>query len=79
MGYVCCQLISSQEGNWQSQKKTIASQRQTNSDKCEQLKGELRETETQNKKDAKDANPTVIGNNNKESIASFSKVLISQI
>ena len=54
------------------------SQRQTNSDKGEQLKGDLQETETQNKQDGRDANPMVMGNNNKESIASFSEVLISQ-
>ena len=39
------------------------SQRQTNSDKCEQLKGEIQETETQSKQDAKDANQMVMGNN----------------
>ena len=45
-----------------------------------QTKGNRHETdaETQNKQDAKDANPMVMGNNNKESIASFSEVLISQ-
>ena len=53
------------------------SQRQTNSDKCEQLKGKLQYTESQNKQDANVANSTVMGNNNKESIASFSEVLIS--
>ena len=53
------------------------SQRQTKSDKWEQLKGELQETETQNTQDAND-NPMVMGNNNKESIASLSEVLISQ-
>ena len=40
------------------------SQRQTKSDKWEQSKGELQETETQNKQDAND-NPMVMGNNNK--------------
>ena len=54
------------------------SQRQTNSDKCEQLKGKPQEIETQNKQDAKDANPTVMGSNNNESIASLSEVLINQ-
>ena len=54
------------------------SQRQRNSDECEQLKCRLQETETQNKQSAKDANPTVMGNNNKGSIASFSEVLLSQ-
>ena len=37
-----------------------------------------RDAETQNKQDAKDINPTVMGNNNKESIASLSEVLINQ-
>ena len=54
------------------------SQRQTNSDKCEQLKSEIKETETQSKQDAKDANPTVMGNNNNESIAPLLEVLINQ-
>ena len=54
------------------------SQRQTNSDKCEQLKGEIQETETQTKWDAKDANPMVMGNNNSKSIAPLSEVLINQ-
>ena len=45
-----------------------------------QTKGNRHEidAETQNKQDAKDANPTVMGNNNKESIASLSEVLINQ-
>ena len=54
------------------------SQRQKNSDNCEQLKDKIQKTETQNKQDAKDANPMVMGNNNKESFVSFSEVLISQ-
>ena len=54
------------------------SQRQTNSDKCEQLKGEIQGMETQSKQDAKDANPMVIGNNNDESIAPLSEVLTNQ-
>ena len=58
-------------------KNNCESQRQTKSDKWEQLKGKLQETETQNKQDAND-NPVVTGNNNKESIASLSEVLISQ-
>ena len=63
----------------QKTRKTICkSQRQTRSDKCEQLKGQLWETDTQNKQDAKDANQMVRGNSNKESIVSISEVLISQ-
>ena len=58
-------------------KNNCKSQRQTKSDKWEQLKGELQETETQNTQGANN-NPTVTGNNNKESIASFWEVLISQ-
>ena len=58
-------------------KKNCKSQRLTKSDKWEQLKGKIQETETQNTQDAKD-NPMVTGNNNKQSIASLSEVLISQ-
>ena len=65
------QVAVAEENNYESQ-------RQTNSDKSEQLKDKLQETETQNKQDARDANPTVMGNNSKKSIASFSEVLISQ-
>ena len=54
------------------------SQRETNSDKCEQLKGKIQETETQSKQDGKDANPMVMGNNNNESITPLSEVLINQ-
>ena len=45
-----------------------------------QTKGNRHETdaETQNKLDAKDANPMVMGNNNKESIVSFSEVSNNQ-
>ena len=45
-----------------------------------QTKGNRHETDakTQNKQDAEDTNPTVMGNNNKESIASLSEVLINQ-
>ena len=58
-------------------KDNYKSQRQTKSDKWEQSKGQLQETEIQNKQDAND-NPMVTGNNNKESIDSLSEVLISQ-
>ena len=45
-----------------------------------QTKGNRHKTdaETQNKQDAKEANPMLMGNNNKESIASLSEVLINQ-
>ena len=58
-------------------KDNCESQRQTKSDKWQQLKGKLQETETQKTQNAND-NPMVIGNNNKESIAYLSEVLISQ-
>ena len=56
---------------------------ESNKDKDEspsQTKGNRHKTDTeiQNKQDAKDANPTVMGINNKESIASLSEVLINQ-
>ena len=62
----------------ESNKDKGKSQRQTRSDKWEHLKGELQEAETKNKQGAKDANPTVMRNNNKKSIASISEVLIKQ-
>ena len=53
------------------------SPRQTKGNRQEQLKGREQETETQNTQDA-NYNPTVMGNNNNESIASLSEVLINQ-
>ena len=67
------QVTMAEEDN----KNNCESLRQTKSDKWEQLKGKLQGTETQNTWDA-DGNPMVMGNNNKESITSFSEVLISQ-
>ena len=54
------------------------SPRQTRGDKQEQFKGKKQEAETQDTQDAKYVNPMVTGNNNKESIASFSELLINQ-
>ena len=52
------------------------SQRQIKSNKWEQLKGKEQETDTQNTQDV-NSNPTIMGNNNKESIASLSELLFS--
>ena len=56
---------------------------ESNKDKGErpsQTKGNRHKTdaEPQNKQDVKDGNPTVMGNNNKESIDSLSELLFSQ-
>ena len=67
------QVVVAEEDN----KDNCESQRQTKSDKWEHLKGELQETKTQNTHEA-NGNPMVTGNNNKESIAFLSEVLISQ-
>ena len=61
----------------EDKKNNCKSKGQTKSDKWEQLKGRLQETETKNKQDAND-NPMVMGNNNNESITSLSEVLINQ-
>ena len=53
------------------------SPRQTKGNRHEQLKSGEQETETQNTQDA-NYNPTVMGNNNTESIYSLSEVLINQ-
>ena len=53
------------------------SSRQTKGNRCEQLKGGEQETEIPNTQHA-NYNPMVMGNNNNESIASLSEVLINQ-
>ena len=57
-------------------KDNCKSPRQTKDDKDEQLKGEEQETGVQNTQDANNY-PTVLGNNNKELIASLLELLIS--